>query len=674
MPTNQLPVPGNTPSRTKFLTVVWGEAYIRRFVTLSLPSFLAPGNLPALAQNTDLEVVIMTRRDDVEHFENHVAFRRLRTICPVRFVGIDDLITTSVYGVTLTLAFARPVIACGSEMLNTHFVFMNADFVLADGSLRALCKHILAGRSIVLGPSFRATAEAVGPRLQAAVDASSGVLAIPPRQLAALSLPHPHPTTVAKIVNQGFCHSTHPNQFFWQVDDRTLLGRYYLILMLCLKPERIVESINCFCDYAFIPQMCPSGDEVAMDDSDDFFMLELQSRNQEIHLLRLGRQTDEEIVRSLREWTTAEHRRAARYDIVFHVGDIPPEIEATKAEARAFVDRIGRKLGRAVPHEQHHYWIRGVAAWRHLRKVQGLSASPPELTPPTAHRQFARRLLRAPLNALVNWSWAFAYAARRAIFGQWPRLTPFHPSWMDSRHLRDVLAAILGVPGARVLVVRSEPELVDPLIGSEGSVQFANLQTVLDSGLSMLGQGSEGFTHALVYLLRKDCRHTRRLIEQCEAAMTPGGIFQVFIHHLRGAAEEHSFSHELVAYVEEILPSPCWTAECSFVGGSLKRGNQRFMNRLYGYHARFGTWALFWTLPLLAVVLPVTLIGNLYLRMKGPSRHFVPYCSSASIRFAPLRGDTTRTCERLLNAAGADSKTDHSRMPVLTKEPLSFAP
>ena len=647
MSTNQLSAPINTRPRTKFLTVIWGEAYIRRFATLSLPSFLAPGNLPALAQTTDLEVVIMTRRDDVEYFENYVAFRRLQTICPVRFVGIDDLITTGIYGVTLTLAYARAVIACGSEMLSTHFVFMNADFVLADGSLRTLCKHILAGRSIVLGPSFRATAEAVEPRLEAALDASSGVLAIPPRQIAAFSLPYPHPTTVAKILNQGFCHSTHPNQFFWPVNHATLLGRYYLIFMLCLKPERIVDSINCFCDYAFIPEMCPSGDEVAIDDSDDFFMLELQKRDQEMYMLRLGRQSEEEIARSLGEWTTSEHRRAARYDIVFHSGEIPPEIEAAKTEARAFVDRIGRKLGPPVPHEKHPYWIRGVEAWRRLRKAQRLSASPPELAAVSA----AIWLLAS------RWFWAFAYAVRHAVFGKWPQVKPFHPSWMDSQHLRDTLAAILAAPGARVLVVRNEPELVDPLIGSEVSVHFANIQTVLDGELPMPGQGSKGFTHALAYLSLKDCKHTQRLTDQCEAAMSPGGVWQVFIHHLYGEAEQTSFSDELVAYVEEILPSHRWTAECSFVGGWLKRANYRFISRLYNHYVRFGTWALFWSFPLFALVLPLTLLVNLYLQMRGPSRHFVAYCSSVLVRFAPLRGDTTRACEQPTNAAGADSKT-----------------
>ncbi len=210
--------------KAKFLTVVWGETYIERFASLALPSFLAEGNLPALAEATELEVVIMTRHDDIEFFQSAPTFHKLTAICPVRFVEIDDLVTTSVYGVTLTLAYARPIIACGAEMLKTHFVFMNADFVLADGSLRSLGRHIVAGRSIVLGPSFRATAEAVEPVLEAMVDTETGVLAVPARRLAKLSLASPHPTTLAKTLNQNFYHSTQPNQFFWQVDKNTGTG------------------------------------------------------------------------------------------------------------------------------------------------------------------------------------------------------------------------------------------------------------------------------------------------------------------------------------------------------------------------------------------------------------------------------------------------------------------
>src|SRR5262245_34392575 len=176
--------------KVKFLTVVWGEAYIDMFAELALPSFLAPGNLPALAAITDLEVVVLTAGRDIAYFEKHPAFLKLRPLCAVRFIDIDDLIVDGLYGVTLTLAYARAINSCGEDMVGTHFVFMNADFILADGSLRNLSKHILAGRSIVLGPSFRASAEPLRPQLLSRVDRASGILAISPRDLTALSLPH----------------------------------------------------------------------------------------------------------------------------------------------------------------------------------------------------------------------------------------------------------------------------------------------------------------------------------------------------------------------------------------------------------------------------------------------------------------------------------------------------
>ena len=632
------PAPDTMRPKAKFLTVVWGEAYIRRFATLALPSFLAPGNLPALAQATELEIVIMTRRRDVEYFEKHATFLRLREICAVRFVEIDDLITTAVYGVTLTLAYARPVIACGSEMLSTHFVFMNADFVLADGSLRALGKHILAGRSIVLGPSFRATAEAVEPALEAAVDASTGVLAVPPRRLAAISLPHPHPTTIAKMLNQGFCHSTHPNQFFWQVDEQTLLARYYLIFMLCLKPERVIETINCFCDYAFIPEMCPSGDEAVMDDSDEFFMLELQSHDQEMHLLRLGRQPDEEIARSLQAWTTAEHRRAAGYDVVFHSGEVPAAIEGAKAEARAFVNRIGQKLGRPVPNASHQYWIRGVEAWRQRRKVDGLSATVPEL------RTAGDFNLHAIAYRVLRGLWSLIYSSHRLLLGQPPRVTMLHPDWMDYRHLRNTLSALLDVPGARVLIVRDQPELVDSLVGPNAAVRFATVKEALAGDLPSSAQGTDGHTHVLIYLQHKDYRSVLDFVARCQLAMVPGLTCQIFIHDMG-----NDLSRELMRYVDSITSMPL-ADSCSFVGGSLRNFNRRLFNLLNGLHAQFGLLAVPSIVLLMAIALPLALIGNLRLLMNPRNLGSNgSYCSSAAIRFDPP-GSALRERGRLLNS------------------------
>ena len=640
--------------KTKFLTVVWGEAYIERFATLALPSFLAPGNLPALAAAVDLEFVIMTARRNRRDFEQQPAFRKLRGICAVRFVDIDDLITSAVYAVTLTLAYARAVIACGADMLNTHFVFMNADFLLADGSLSRLLKHIHAGRSIVLAPSFRATAEALEDRLLEAVDPATQTLAMAPRQMAALALEHPHPTTIAKTMNQTFCHTVHPNQFFWRVDEHTMVGRYFLIFMLCLKPERVVTTISSYCDYGFIPEMCPSGDEAIMGDSDEFFMLELQQLAQEKFLLRRGPLSDRAIARGLSEWTTAEHRRAAGYDIVFHSREIPPQAEDAKAAARAFIGRIFRMLRRPLPHPFHPYWVDGVGTFRRHRKAQGLPASPPELDSavfaPTRsvleHFRFYSRTARFWLKELI-------LSCYHVFLGRAPRVTPMHPNWLDYLHLRKTLAAILAEPGARLLVVREDTEFVEKLVDPGAPVRFITPRELLRGGSGPHQADSNGYTHALVHVVRVEDKRTRRLVEQCQSMLAPGGSCHLFIHQrdeMTGgefsldqleqleegrAGVPRATSSRLSQFLEGLAAWAPHARASSFVGGPLLRFNHWLFDRLRGHYTRFGLYAVPWILPALMVGFPLVLLTNCWLRRKLPSSRSLSHGSSVLISVTP---------------------------------------
>jgi hypothetical protein len=535
-----------------------------------------------------------------------------------------------VYGLTLTLAYTRAIADCGEDMLNTHFIFMNADFVLADGSLRSLMNHVLAGRSIVLGPSFRATAETVEPHLRAVVT-DSGVLAIPPRHLARLALPHPHPTTVAKIVNQGFCHSSQPNQFFWRLDKQTLLGRYYLIFMLCLKPERIVRRINSYCDYSFIPEMCPSGDEVAMDDSDQFFMLELQRRNQEMFLVRLGTQSDAEIAASLSSWTTAEHRRAAKFDIVFHAADLPPGIGNAKAEARAFVENIERMLGPPLPHTYHPHWVGGVDVFLRLRKENGFASVPAELDAlPEAAGETRRPVFhpaRRRLRSLIS-------AVHRLALGRAPLLTPLSPVWLDFRHLRHAIAPAVDVPGRRALIVRDD-EVVDKLLPSTAGHRLATLQGVLRDGFEPFWRGSESYTDVFIYVFGKNWRQLRRLMATCKQFLEerPDCACHLFLHC---EMENDDLSTELFDYLEDSAGAFRPPSSISFVGGSLTRFNSRALLALRRQYNRFGIAAWVWILPAVLALIPTVLLTNLYLKRKLPSSRTLKNYSSVHIRFDPL--------------------------------------
>jgi hypothetical protein len=616
----------------KFITAVWGESYIEAFAALSLPSFLAPANLPALAQASDLEVVILTRREDVDTFEQYPIFRRLRATCAVHFIHIDDLITTGLYGITLTLAYARAVIACGRQMLDTHFVFMNADFVLADGSLRSLVNHINAGRSIVLGPSFRATAEALEPRLLAEVDAASGTLVMSPRNMARLALAHPHPTTIAKTVNQQLCHSIHPNQLFWQVDENTVLGRYYLIFMLCLKPERMITSINSFCDYAFIPEMCPSGDEVIMADSDEFFMLELQRRDQEAFLLRVGKPSEKTVARRLKHWTTAEHRRAAGYDVVFHAENIPPSIEGAKTEARIFIDRLNRALGPPLSHRGHWHWLGSVDAFIRFRKMQGHGTLPSELAPVPAVFRARGSVRRLTLRAALSVRHA-ALAASNITMGRPPKVTILNPSWLDYRHLRKTLRSLLQSSNMQLLIVQKTPGLIEGLLPPDSGVRLA---TFRDVRFRATGQRHEwkACSDVLVYATRDDLPTLSNLLDECNRALgRPGTIFHVFVQDLGGRRGRRSFATELIELLNPALGWPPRSLPVSFVGGSMKRVSQKLLVQARFHFERFGALAVFWTLPAAVAALPIALLTNLYKALRPFNTSVVQHCSSILIRF-----------------------------------------
>lgn len=632
--------------KTKFLSVVWGEAYISRFVGLALPSFLAPGNLPALAEDTDLEVVIMTRHKDITFFYQQAAFLRLRAICPVRFVTIDDLMADGVYGVTLTLAYARPIIACGQEMLNTYFVFMNADFVLADGSLSSLCRHIKDGRAIVLGPSFRATAEAVEPALEAALDKKTSTLAIAPRAMVGLAMPHPHATTAAKIVNQSLCHSTHPNQFFWRVDESTLLGRYYLIFMLCLKPERVIDSINGYCDYALIPEMCPSGDEVAMGDSDEFFMLELQERNQESEMLRLGRQSIDEISKSLQYWTTAEHRRAARHNIVLHTKDIPPGVDIAKIEAHKFIDNLQQRLGKPLPHARHRYWVRGVAAWTNLRKSKNPLLLPPELTSISIRSNPIS--LEAVQHHLLSLFWFIAYKGQQLILGRSEHAGRLAPYLADRLLLQDALADALAQNsgGGTALIIRNNPEQIDPLIKSWSNVETMSLREALNKFSTYSDKHHNAYRSIFVYLSQKNCLQIKGIVDCLLPIIGDEGRLHLVVHSRSGESNE-GLSPELIALVEGLSVGSLQIEQCLFVGGAFKQFNRNLFNRRRRSYDRHGWVAFSWILPLLTISLLLTWISN-HLSKRIGDRQAVSFSSSIAIRLAPIgvsryANNTTRT-------------------------------
>ena len=235
------------------------------------------------------------------------------------------------------------------------------------------------------------------------------------------------------------------NRVFWRAGAGTLIGRFYLRHMLCIRPETDRFEIASSCDYSFIPEMCPSGRVVAIADSDDCCIVEMQPMRHERKYILPGRLTPRRLAGYLSDWTTADHRRNAHTATVFHADDISREAAAIVADSDAYIRRVESHLPAAPqPHRGHPYWhgaLRAVAEGAERERRFGARAhftrNHPEDLAATSDKAVAR---------ITRVRRIYERCVRQGLFQ-----LPWHPSWLDSRREARVVLAVMDAPAGLVI-------------------------------------------------------------------------------------------------------------------------------------------------------------------------------------------------------------------------------
>ncbi len=356
----------------RILVVLWGEKFINDFLKLNIRTLLAPGNIPALANEYPLHFVLLTTKDDIPIFEKNPIFTMLKQICTVEFISIDDLIIFSNYSTTLTLAYDRAVKNTGLDMLNTYFIFLTADYIMADDSFIGLMRYMKKGYSGICAGNFQVIEEEIKPFLMNQIDNKTKVLSIKPRDLLKKSLNHLHLVSYTNIYHQNLTHNYYANRFFLKYNDDLLAGRFYLLHMLCIKPETMDYQVGASCDYSFIPEMCPSGNIAIINDSDDYLVIELQPRDRDLQFTQSGKYNFNRLASALAEWTTSQHRDNAKKTIYYHTKDL--QEEDTKQIENKLDELVHLKLQKlkkykTKPHFNHPYWLGAIKSFHQQRSV-----------------------------------------------------------------------------------------------------------------------------------------------------------------------------------------------------------------------------------------------------------------------------------------------------------------
>jgi hypothetical protein len=491
------------------LLPVWGNAFITHFLAESLPTLLADGNLPALSKTLPTRFVFLTRAADVATFQVHPAYHQLRGTCQVEFLPIDDLIMSGNHTTTITLAWERAVRREGEAMLDIGFVFLVSDYVMANGSLATIARLMMGGTSAIQAGNFQLNEELAAPWLQERLATADTSLALDAREMVRWGLGCLHPATVANIVNYPLCHNTHTNRLFWHVDRNTLIGRFYLLHQICIRPERTDFVIGSSSDYSFVAEMCPSGNVAIITDSDDYFVAEVQPYGHEAHFIRFGPASIEQLAGSLSEWTTVRHRLNAQETIVFHAGALPARLPSVLAEADNFVKDVAPRLSAPQPYRDHPYWIGAIAALNAAiaERQQSAAITKPESVVATRPPSILARLLRR---------------VRLVLVGYPPQVTRIHPRWRDYRNLLAVCDE-LAIPSKRLLVCVTElARLTDRLRQRSPNVVSLSLR---DTSLvsAPVGAKKEQFDAALVEIADNDLGRIEKIILPILPLLVEGG-------------------------------------------------------------------------------------------------------------------------------------------------------
>lgn len=194
----------NLPRLYQVLIPVWGQHYMEKFLRLSLPGLLAPGNLSALPRDRST-VRIITTPADAERMKADPIFERLCATLPVEVdlgarSGIE---AASAYRQTvkdLNRAYTRYTEA--PELAGSAFFFFASDFVFASGYVQKCLDLLASGVRAVHVAGVRAVYE----DLLEALEVVDGVMSVDSATLLGLLLKTMHGETLSHLIEDD-CRS-----------------------------------------------------------------------------------------------------------------------------------------------------------------------------------------------------------------------------------------------------------------------------------------------------------------------------------------------------------------------------------------------------------------------------------------------------------------------------------
>lgn len=252
---------------------VWGRSYTNLFLELSLPSQLAPGNIPALSGLYNVVYFIFTTTADSVTIRQHSAYAKLTEYVSVEFICDDASIAADKFAPLI--AFHNRSILHAAEC-HAALLFLAPDFVLADGGMRRIAELHAQGKRVIFTLTPRMLREQSHDVLRAPFDETTQAIALPAQTLAGLSFQYLHLTE--KSYFWGDRYSSFPIHAYWWSGDDGIIAHCFYLHPIFVAPEIPGVTPVLTIDADFVDRCCPTREAVhVVQDSDDFYCVELSS-------------------------------------------------------------------------------------------------------------------------------------------------------------------------------------------------------------------------------------------------------------------------------------------------------------------------------------------------------------------------------------------------------------
>jgi hypothetical protein len=539
-----------------------GSEDVAQFDDLPADALLASGNLPALSKAFEPIFCVLAPGVFVTALEQSARLMAVRKYAELRVIRIDDLSLDFPFEVLPSLAYLKGIADQGDALVETAFIFLEPNLVLANGALRNLGQRLADGTRVVLGTLLRVNRSALLNEL----GALRGEDGLAPRDLVRHAIDYLDFHDLANVVNSGLPVAGPAGRLIWKHDRSTLLVYDFTPALVALRPSRKPDQACGFRDVAFASVMCPDAKVQHLTDSDEFVGIELIDSDSGDGIS--ARRDVATLARELSRRTDRRQRAGtAQFPAIFRAGEVPADLSRTRAAASAHIDRLIRAMPeRSDARLQERFWKLGLYLWavRRFELGRGPLPDPPALdpfhqseaaissggamTPP--HLHFLTRMVRA---------------LRDRFIGRAPMVTFMHPEWLEYRALKPALRAAVRAKRERVLYVSASTVVLGRVLGAP---DFTAAQ-LLDGSFDPDTLGTGPLDLIVMELSADTIRSWAELVNRLLAGVKPGGRIVVFYYN--SLAKLGTISNKTLAQ------------RCSYLNHSRLRGLSMFVTPTSDY-------------------------------------------------------------------------------------------